>query len=171
MPTDTETGTLGTALGALAELEPPPDSWARIEARLAGRRQSAVSLSLATIAVIALTVAVGVGIRVRHPPATSTGAPATAAPQATERSGIALKRRSFELEQVLAQLPARRATRASTGFTAALLEDRIAAVDDRLSDAPAAADASGVTEALWRERVLLLDSLVRVRYAAAVDPT
>ena len=49
-----------------------------------------------------------------------------------------------------------------------LLEDRIALVDERLSHPEAAELPPATTAALKRERVVLLDSLVRVRYASAV---
>ena len=56
--------------------------------------------------------------------------------------------------------------RAGTQATILELEDRIAAIDYQLSD-PDAGLTPEETEIFWRERVRLMESLVRLRYAQA----
>ena len=48
------------------------------------------------------------------------------------------------------------------------LEDRLASVDDRLSLLSLEPNAPERAEALWRERVDVMHTLVQVRYADAV---
>jgi hypothetical protein len=45
------------------------------------------------------------------------------------------------------------------------IEDRIQWLDFQLSDAPDSGLSEEQTQRLWRERVELMDSLVKVRYA------
>ncbi len=72
------------------------------------------------------------------------------------------------LEWLLATLPERHAMRGSTAFTVAELEDRLALLDDRLSLVSLEPNAPERAERLWQERVEVMHSLVRVRYADAV---
>ncbi len=152
---------LRRALEQLPACEPPAGAWDRIRARLDApprRRTSAVAAGLGACALAALALWAA-----SRPAGEPTAAGPRPAPPHQE-----LERRSAELERLLAALPPGLATRASTGLTTALLEDRIAAVDDHLSGAPDGELSPAATQALWRERVMLLDSLVRVRYAASV---
>ena len=151
------------ALGALPELEPPAGAWADIEARLAAgprRARTRAGLVVAAIALAAL------GVRVLNRPATTAG-PAT--PPVAADAG--LDRRAAELERLLAALPPPHTARASTGYATTLLEDRIALVDERLSLPDAAALSAADETALKKQRVVLLDSLTRVKYASAVNAT
>jgi hypothetical protein len=74
--------------------------------------------------------------------------------------------RSRRLEAALRAMPAaRRVTRAGTALTLSELEEQLRRVDMRLGQSlPPEAH-----EALWRQRVRLMDSLVLVRYAQATD--
>ena len=75
--------------------------------------------------------------------------------------------RSAQLEQNLRALPDEPSVvRAGTQATILELEDRIAAIDYQLSD-PDAGLTPEETEIFWRERVRLMESLVRLRYAQA----
>jgi hypothetical protein len=56
--------------------------------------------------------------------------------------------------------------RASTAATISNLEDRIAAIDYRLNH-PGIRMSPGQKQLYWRERVRLMDSLVKLRYAQA----
>jgi hypothetical protein len=58
--------------------------------------------------------------------------------------------------------------RGSTAYTVAELEDRLAFLDDRLSRVNLEPNAPERVEALWRERVGVMTSLVQVRYADAI---
>lgn len=153
------------ALRDLPELEPPADGWPRLAARLAPRpsgARSAIGLALAAAAAALGTLALLPALERTAAPAPAPAAGAAAALAATPD----LRARSADLERLLDALPPPTTARASTAATTALLEDRIALVDERLSAAGALPAAE--SRALWRERVLLLDSLVRVRYADSV---
>lgn len=173
---------IARALRRLPDPEPPRDGWAQLERRLARPEPWRGWMPTAAVAATALTLALGLLLRsagthdVVDPdrggrvevrtalgtlPDVDDGAP---------RSVAEWRARSAELERLLADVPEPSVTRASTGATTALLEDRIAAIDDQLSDVSAGRLPSSDADPLWRQRALLLDSLVRVRYAAAVDP-
>ena len=162
---------IARALRALPELAPPADGWPRLRRRLGRRRAPArplwVALAAGAAALAALVLA----------PLLERGAsvPETAAvaPQAAAPPGVvpALAARSAALERLLETLPPARAARAGTVYTTTLLEDRIALVDERLSTPDARPLPPATAAALLRERVALLDSLVRVRTAAVVGQT
>ena len=79
----------------------------------------------------------------------------------------ALMVESRQLETDLRSLPAEpRVVRAGTQATIIELEDRIAAIDYQLSD-PEYQMTPDEQEIFWRERVRLMKSLVRLRYAQA----
>jgi hypothetical protein len=84
------------------------------------------------------------------------------------RQGLqALMVESRQLESNLRALPADPAVmRASTAATIAELEDRIAAIDYQLSDQSFQLSPEN-EELYWRERVRLMKSLLRLRYAQA----
>jgi hypothetical protein len=74
--------------------------------------------------------------------------------------------RSQALEQALSRLPQRPALeRAGTAATIDGLEQRIQWVDHHLSQARDTGLNDQQAERLWQERVALLDTLVKVRYA------
>jgi hypothetical protein len=73
---------------------------------------------------------------------------------------------SQHLEDLLQRLPERpRIERVSTAAMIDTIEDRIQWLDFQLSDAPDSGLNEDQTRRLWRERVELMDSLVKVRYA------
>jgi hypothetical protein len=77
-----------------------------------------------------------------------------------------LMAQSQHLEDLLQQLPERpRIERVSTAAMIDTIEDRIQWLDFQLSDAPGSGLNEEQTRRLWRERVELMDSLVKVRYA------
>ena len=79
----------------------------------------------------------------------------------------ALMVQSQQLEQNLRAIPYQpRMMRASTAATISNLEDRIAAIDYRLNH-PGIRMSPGQKQLYWRERVRLMDSLVKLRYAQA----
>jgi hypothetical protein len=79
----------------------------------------------------------------------------------------ALMVRSRELESDLRNLPDQpQLAQAGTVATILDLEDRIAAIDFVLNDA-ANHLTPAQSEAYWRERVRLMNSLVQLRYAQA----
>jgi hypothetical protein len=162
------------ALQRLPELEPPADGWARLERRIGRPPGWPLWAPTLAAAACALLVAVGLLLRPDVSPAPLEGADFGTMPPRDATAGAPLtasewRSRSVELERLLADVPEPRVTRASTALTTTLLEDRIALIDEQLSDAAGGASSADAGW-LYRERVLLLDSLVRVRYAAAVDP-
>jgi hypothetical protein len=73
---------------------------------------------------------------------------------------------SRHLEDLLQRLPERpRIERVSTAATIDTIEQRIQWLDFQLSDARDSGLNEAQTRRLWRERVELMDSLVKVRYA------
>lgn len=77
-----------------------------------------------------------------------------------------LMAQSQQLEDLLQRLPDRpRIERVSTAAMIDTIEDRIQWLDFQLSDAPDSGLNDEQTRRLWRERVELMDSLVKVRYA------
>jgi anti-sigma factor RsiW len=77
-----------------------------------------------------------------------------------------LMAQSQHLEDLLQRLPGRpQIERVSTAAMIDTIEDRIQWLDFQLSDAPDSGLNEEQTQRLWRERVELMDSLVKVRYA------
>ncbi len=171
MMSDDEQDRMARALRALPELAPPADGWQRLARRLGTRPARAQPLALAAAALGLAALALWPALR---PAPAGRPAPALAAAQPGAGPAVRpadLEARSADLERLLAVLPPPRAARASTALTTALLEDRIALVDERLSAPAGQPLPPAATRALLRERVVLLDSLVRVRYAASVGQT
>jgi hypothetical protein len=171
MSDDNDQDRVARALRALPELAPPADGWRRIARRLDARpaRAAPLVLAAATLGLAAFVLWPLLQAPPPEPPAAArAAAPGSAEPAAPSAD---LEARSADLERLLAALPPARAARASTGLTTLLLEDRIALVDERLSGPAGAPLTPAATRALLRERVVLLDSLVRVRYAASVGQT
>ena len=113
--------------------------------------------------------------RIENPGAGTNGAEFASVPPQTEQLTNAvevnvlqaLMVESRQLETDLRSLPNEpRVVRAGTQATIIELEDRIAAIDYQLSD-PAVQMTQGEQEIFWRERVRLMKSLVRLRYAQA----
>jgi hypothetical protein len=158
-------------LRELPELAPPPGVFERAvavqQARTAARR-----LRYRAAAAIAVTVVVGTlayfAAQDTPPRPTLVVAarpvPESARPEALSYAPLAAE--SARLERLLAELPAPRPLMlGSTASTIVGLEDRIAVVDAQLSYAAARDLAPPYREALWGERVELMNALVHVRYA------
>jgi hypothetical protein len=160
-------------LRELPQLDAPPDAWSRISQRVArpegksvrtNRITGAVAASVGLLAIIIMV------IRDDGPQSDAVVAreskPAPAAP--AEPPVAALIAQSQELEQMLHALPQRPLIeRASTAATLDTIEQRIQWLDFQLSYAPEGSFDDAQAQRLWRERVDLMDSLVKVRYAEA----
>jgi hypothetical protein len=132
---------------------------------LSGRLVAAAALG--TLAVI-----VFVAIRddtapvVAHVDPHSVESPAAPANAVAPVQMTELVAQSQHLEDLLQRLPERpRIERVSTAATIDTIEQRIQWLDFQLSDAPDSGLNEEQTHRLWRERVELMDSLVKVRYA------
>jgi hypothetical protein len=164
-PTPTERPRI--ALGTLPDFEPPADGWQGIEARLdTAPRAARARLAVALAALVVVAIGARIALTPGAPPAPASDAASAAA--AGPSADQLLDRRAADLERLLAALPAPRVARASTGYATTLLEDRIALLDERLGLPDAATLSPATTAELKKQRVVLLDSLVRVKYASAV---
>jgi len=160
---------------SLPEFDPPALAWERIQQTIPRRDSTlpprrvgfaAAAAALVTLAVIALVA--------RHSDRHS-GEHSVQAPKVLKDAVSAnvphldeLVAQSQQLEEILQKLPERpRIERVSTAATIDTIEQRIQWLDFQLSGAPDADLNEEQSRRLWRERVELMDSLVKVRYAEA----
>lgn len=163
---------LRSEMQALPQFEPPAIAWDRIRQTIPERRRglrlSRVGLAAAAVAAITVTT---IALIAGHSDRRSIGA----APELVEAETPAkraiphveeLVAQSQQLERLLRKLPQRpRIERVSTAATIDTLEHRIQWLDFQLSTAPDGDLSDEQSRQLWRERVELMDSLVKVRYA------
>ena len=165
---------LRAELQALPEFEPPSIEWQQITEAASRRRASfpprKVGLAAAAAAAITLAVIAVVARMSDFNGSDARSALVTRIPisQRDVPHVNELVAQSQQLEQVLQTLPQRpRIERVSTAATIETLQDRIQWLDFRLSNASEADLNEEQSRQLWRERVELLDSLVKVRSAEA----
>lgn len=159
---------------ALPMLEPPALAWERIQQTIPKRRTFVPprKVGFAAAAAAAVTLAVIALIAGQHdrqvaqspvPAAASEPASHLAVPHVEE-----LVAQSQQLEQLLQILPERpRIERVSTAATIDTIEQRIQWLDFQMSYASDGDLNEEQSRQLWRERVELMDSLVKVRYSEA----
>jgi hypothetical protein len=157
-------------LASLPQLEAPEQSWTNIQAAL--HVPSRPSRSGVWYAAVAASVAVLAVLIINQRPAEETleAAPSRSLSEnARANEGIVtLMEQSRHLDLVLQELPNRpRVERVAMAATLDSIEDRIQWLDMQLTYASAAESDDARTQTLWRERVDLMDSLVKVRYAQA----
>jgi hypothetical protein len=168
-----------TALCDLPELTPPDHVWQRVALELDADDARRIRWPLrfaagALIAGAALLAALQIATRSAEPPA---GAAPVALESTSDRPSsrpiysptlLAYREQSERLERMLARIPYQRPVMsASTASTIVALEERIAYVDAQLTLASAFDMQMPEREALWGERVDLINALVQVRYAQA----
>lgn len=157
------------ALRSLPELRPPVDRWpavrAAFEARQRRRRLEWVGgAALALAASLTLVVVAPRALRPTPVPAIRSVEPA-----ARHAELEALVRQSQRLEAALRRYdPEGRVMDASSASTVAEIEDSIALIDARLSSTPVRRASSREEVGLWRDRVQLMDALVRAHDARPV---
>ncbi len=151
-------------LAGLPGFAPPPGAFLAAVGKAAAPRASAAAGRGWTLAAAAATVVLAVAVLLRAGPSPEgqPSAPIMWAPPAE------LVAESARLDAELAALPRPDAQRLATAYTISLLEDRLALVDDELSAVTLEPGSGGAAEGLWNQRVALMDSLVRVRYAEAL---
>jgi hypothetical protein len=167
----TELGRLATMrkrLQSLALLDAPSVAWDQISERaeLVERApRAARRIWLVSSAVAAMVCALALALtRPLHPPSVALTAPQKDS-NATDLS--ALVRRSQQLEAVLDTLPQRPSVeRVATAANIDGIEQRIQWLDFHMSAANDTLDEAQMQQ-LWRERVDLMDSLVKLRYVEA----
>jgi hypothetical protein len=184
------------ALGQLPELRPADDMWQRIEAveretrpRNNARRLVAgagIAAAVAALAILVIssrpmgggaprTVSADTGLTANEPSSTVVGAETPfdadgplVAGRIVPASYPALVQESARLDRVLRRLPHQRPMMsAETATTIAGLEDRIALIDEQITYSNARGVPQPQRDALWGERVDLMNALVHVRYAQA----
>lgn len=157
---------LGAALCALPAHTPQPDLWPDLARSLQARRRSRHLRTFVPLAVAASLALVLLWPKNSlHQPASqplvSVAKPTTSSAVPTELAS--LKQRSQNLERWIAAV-SRNAPQDSRDLMAAVeIEDLIGLVDLQLG---ASSDASD-TQALWQQRVSLLEDLATIRAAAA----
>jgi hypothetical protein len=158
----------------LPAFDPPATGWEQIERAVVRthRRHSWKLLRAVAAGVVLGIVAIAVVTYLRQENVeasrVATVLESTPTFQWTEPQLSALLGRSRELEDELRALPARPSVqRASTAAAIDSLQARIEWVDAQLSSAPDAELDSAHAQRLWRARVDLMDSLVKVRDAEA----
>jgi anti-sigma factor RsiW len=151
-----------------------PSSFAEIQrasTRPVARRRLVPARVVAAVAFVTLTTIFFVALRdetvpavvKREQPRESQQSPTNPVESAHVPELVA---QSQKLDDLLQRLPERpRIERVSTAATIDTIEERIQWLDFQLSDAPDSGLNEQQTRRLWRERVELMDSLVKVRYA------
>jgi hypothetical protein len=158
-------------LRELPELAPPPGVWERVlegvGARAAARRfRRRLAVAAAVIVAAAAVPLTYVAMRAEPPPRFAIVPMKPTSVTWDETSYAPLIVESARLERLLAEMPAPRPlVVGSTAGTIVGLEDRIAYVDAQLSYAAARDLAPPYRQALWGERVELMNALVYVRLA------
>ena len=164
------------ALRALPAFEPPADVLARVleakESREVGRTRwlrfagAGVAAAVATAAIVYVTTSG----QSRQPDAAPATLVATSARNTPPVSYVSLVEQSGRLDELLAELPAQRPLMTGAiASTIAGLEDRIAFLDEQLAFSAAGKVPVPQRAALWSDRVDLMNALVSVRYAEAVN--
>jgi hypothetical protein len=171
-----ERDALQQGLRRLPETPPPRVVWDRIRAQAEAEglikrsltRRPSTWYAMGLAAAVALAVFVAPGLLRSPEPAFPTIPPvATVAAQTPQESLRALQVESRQIESDLRALPDDpRVMRASTAATIHELEERIAAIDYQLNE-PGAQLSPDNEEIFWRERVRLMKTLFRLRYAQA----
>jgi hypothetical protein len=162
-------------LRSLPQQDAPAVAWEQIQAQLSQpattTRQRRFGSTAAIAAVAMLAVVITAGVRESQIASTADArAPHDLAPPLSQGDPSAhvaeLVAQSQQLEGLLQSLPQRpRIERASTAATVDTIEQRIQWLDFQLSYAPEGGLDEVQARRLWRERVELMDSLVKVRYA------
>ena len=158
----------------LPQFEPPAMAWARIHQAIAERRHAPRfgRFGWAAVAAAAITLTVIALITSQSDRSSAAGTTELAEAQAPTPEVMPhleeLVAQSQQLERLLRKLPDRpRIERVSTAATIDTIEQRIQWLDFQLSTAPDEDLSEAQSRQLWRERVELMDSLVKVRYAEA----
>jgi hypothetical protein len=151
------------ALQSLPQM-PAPDAWGGIQSALqASPKRSPMRTVAALGALFVLAIVLFVATRQSGLEVDDQVASTIVQPQSQL---VSLQERSHALEQALRGLPERPAVeRAGTAATIDGLQQRIGWLDQHLSGHDGAELDEAQTAQLWQERVALLDTLVRVRYA------
>lgn len=152
---------------SLAPIEPPVLAWQQIAERMqASARPQKSRASWAFAAAVVVAVASGLLFRQFNSPVKELPAAQREPGPATVSPLDQLVAQSQELDQMLQYLPERPAVeRVALAATIDTIEERVQWLDQQLSYAHDTGLNDAQATQLWRERVDLMDSLVKVRYA------
>ncbi len=167
-----------TRLRELSPLAPPDSVWQRVAEDLDADAARRIRLPLriaagAFVAAAALVAALALITESSYEPQSEITAAVEYAARPSSRplyspSYVALQQESERLERMLQRIPQQRPMiSAGTASTIVALEDRIAYVDAQLTLGSAFDMQIAEREALWGERVELMNALVHLRYAQA----
>jgi len=147
------------AVGSLARREASPFPWL-----------SAVAIAASFVLGLALIQRLGSGVS--DPEASGPETPIAEVVPSVEPVSLGdLQQRSRQLEAMRRAMPQHAGVvRASTARTIADLQDRVALVDMRLNAAAELDLDPAQQQALWQERVILMQSLLRLEYARIQSP-
>lgn len=158
-------------LQALASIDAPPAAWAGIQVRL-GETPVAPPRRMGWAVAAGVVVAAVIGLFVHELASGPEALPIASAPSpqvVPAEAAVPLEElvaQSRELDELLNYLPQRPAVeRVSMAATIDTIQQRVQWLDQQLSYAPDTGLDDAQAYQLWRERVDLMDSLVKVRYA------
>jgi len=165
-------------LRSLPAIDPPAAAWSGIQGRLeeqpaAARVRWSLIAGLMAAAVLVVVVSIGVidshqRLEVAEAVVPAPPVPAAVVPLAPVPTVDQLVAQSRQLDGLLQDLPQRPSIeRIATAATLDSIEERIQWLDVQLSFASTADLNETQAQRLWSERVDLMDSLVKVRYAEA----
>jgi hypothetical protein len=156
------------ALRRLPVIDPPPGVWARVAATAEPPRRRLRRAAGITVAIAASAAAAALLIArsPQHRDAAAPPQPAAASTAVSDVGYASLVAESVRLERLLSEFEHRpRLMNAATASTIADLEDHIVLLDEQLSFAAASGVDPFYRQALWRERVDVMNALLHVRYA------
>lgn len=170
-------GHIREQLRALPPIPPGQGLWKSVAVGSLGRREagpfpwlSAIAIAASFVLGLALIQRTGPGFPDPQAPAPEA-AMAEVVPSVEPVSLGDLQQRSRQLEALRRAMPQRAGVvRASTARTIADLQDRVALVDMRLNAASELGLNPAQQQALWQERVILMQSLLRLEYARLQSP-
>jgi hypothetical protein len=149
-------------LQALPPIDPPHDFWRDIESKVDADRARPKWRFVAAAALVVVAGALGYLRSHDRESQTIARTETAATPSSAEIERLIAESR--ELEALLAYLPEPQVERVSTVAAVDSLEQRIQWLDWQLANADDDLDPQQ-TQRLWSQRVDLMDSLVKVRYA------
>jgi hypothetical protein len=156
-------------LRALPQLSPPESAWSGIQARLSQptvRWHPRPMKAVVGLAAAFTALAIGLVLLRPAPLPVALHQIAAQAPVQTDAHDVWVVRSQY-LDNLLQQMPQRRQVqRAGTAAAIDALQDRIQWVDYQLAYGNEAGLTTQQATHLWQDRVRLMDSLVKVRYAA-----
>ena len=150
-------GSLGERLRSLPSFTPPPGGWSRLSARMQAKRRQRYAAwggGLALAASVLVAVAL---VGVKPDPVPGAGNPFAARPAKTEVAQLISRSQNLE-RQLSSARPQVAVWSSGRDARAGMIEQRLRMIDAQLN---ITADPDSA-EALWRDRVKLMNALVEL---------